>query len=352
VESADVEANKARPLLEAALAAEDAATTQLQLVEAEAGAAESMHTLGDQLDEACNEARGQVLDLERELQAAKAQQEELKEILEQNELALDGASKQDRMASFDLMTRSNSVTAAQKQKALDTLAAETAKLAATKAQLAAASQRVASLVGALQKQTLKAEEIADELRRELERYTTEMRLLRARMLQAREARTQAEDDRRAAERAATLAASHVKEAISELFSAVSALGDLLAKCSPSVAQEAEAKRQLLANTALKSSLHAGDGAALAAAAQTYLPYCSREVALVVQQTLGAVGAVEKMLQAALLSDHVPGLEQALQYADPKWNPSGVAACKARLEARLWEARLDDGEVRLQSDPPG
>ena len=556
VERADAEADKARPLLEAAQAAEDAAITQLQLAEAEAAAAEGMHTLGDQLDEACNEARGQLHDLERELQAAKAQQEGLKGILEQNKLTLEEAHTQDSVASFDLMTRSNSVTAAQKQKALDTLSVETAQLAATKAQLAAASQRVASLVGALQKQSLKAEELADELRRELERDTTEMRLRRARMLQAREARTQAEDDRRVAERTATLAASHVKEAIRELFSATSALGELLAKCSPSVAREAEAKRQLLANTALKSSLHAGDGAALAAAAQTYLPYCSREVALLVQQaldatllkllrtadgaalsaaapmsvhcspdvaqavqerlaavgemeeglqsalgsgdvnaiiaalqqhgeaiqwcprrvgeceakvlehalasrealrigswlqrierrlspaavasahdalrtiltadaalkrsigsgelftsalgellakcspsvareaeakrqllantalksslhagdgaalaaaaqtylpycsrevallvqqTLGAVDAVEKMLQAALMSDHVPRLEQALQYADPKWNPSGVAACKARLEARLWEARREDGAVRLQSD---
>ena len=349
VERADAEADKARPLLEAAQAAEDAAITQLQLAEAEAAAAEGMHTLGDQLDEACNEARGQLHDLERELQAAKAQQEGLKGILEQNKLTLEEALTQDSVASFDLMTRSNSVTAAQKQKALDTLSVETAQLAATKAQLAAASQRVASLVGALQKQSLKAEELADELRRELERDTTEMRLRRARMLQAREARTQAEDDRRVAERTATLAASHVKEAIRELFSAASALGELLAKCSPSVAREAEAKRQLLANTALKSSLHAGDGAALAAAAQTYLPYCSREVALLVQQTLGAVDAVEKMLQAALMSDHVPRLEQALQYADPKWNPSGVAACKARLEARLWEARREDGAVRLQSD---
>ena len=349
VERADAEADKARPLLEAAQAAEDAAITQLQLAEAEAAAAEGMHTLGDQLDEACNEARGQLHDLEREMQAAKAQQEGLKGILEQNKLTLEEAHTQDSVASFDLMTRSNSVTAAQKQKALDILSVETAQLAATKAQLAAASQRVASLVGALQKQSLKAEELADELRRELERDTTEMRLRRARMLQAREARTQAEDDRRVAERTATLAASHVKEAIRELFSAASALGELLAKCSPSVAREAEAKRQLLANTALKSSLHAGDGAALAAAAQTYLPYCSREVALLVQQTLGAVDAVEKMLQAALMSDHVPRLEQALQYADPKWNPSGVAACKARLEARLWEARREDGAVRLQSD---
>ena len=556
VERADAEADKARPLLEAAQAAEDAAITQLQLAEAEAAAAEGMHTLGDQLDEACNEARGQLHDLEREMQAAKAQQEGLKGILEQNKLTLEEALTQDSVASFDLMTRSNSVTAAQKQKALDILSVETAQLAATKAQLAAASERVASLVGALQKQSLKAEELADELRRELERDTTEMRLRRARMLQAREARTQAEDDRRVAERTATLAASHVKEAIRELFSATSALGELLAKCSPSVAREAEAKRQLLANTALKSSLHAGDGAALAAAAQTYLPYCSREVALMVQQaldatllkllrtadgaalsaaapmsvhcspdvaqavqerlaavgemeeglqsalgsgdvnaiiaalqqhgeaiqwcprrvgeceakvlehalasrealrigswlqrierrlspaavasahdalrtiltadaalkrsigsgelftsalgellakcspsvareaeakrqllantalksslhagdgaalaaaaqtylpycsrevallvqqTLGAVDAVEKMLQAALMSDHVPRLEQALQYADPKWNPSGVAACKARLEARLWEARREDGAVRLQSD---
>jgi len=99
-------------------------------------------------------------------EAAKAQEEELNEILKQNELALDEAHKQDSLASSDLMKRSNSVTAAQKQKALDTLSVETTKLAATKAQLAAASQRVNSLVGALEKQALMAEELADGIRRE------------------------------------------------------------------------------------------------------------------------------------------------------------------------------------------
>ena len=114
----------------------------------------------------------EIQDLEGELLAAKAQHEVLKGILEQNERALDEAHKQDSMASVDLMTRSNSVTAAQKQKALDTLSVEMTKLAATKAQLAAASQRVTSLLGVLSSvpmQKLRADELADELRRELAR---------------------------------------------------------------------------------------------------------------------------------------------------------------------------------------
>ena len=60
----------------------------------------------------------------------------------------------------------------EKQKALDTLSVEMTKLAATKAQLAAASQRVTSLVGVLSSvpmQKLRADELADELRRELAR---------------------------------------------------------------------------------------------------------------------------------------------------------------------------------------
>jgi hypothetical protein len=161
VESADVEANKARPLLEAALVAEDAATKQLQLAEAEAGAAESMHTLGDQLDEACNEARGQVLDLERELQAAKAQEAELKRIVEQEQQALDEAQKQaEKAKKWNLLSMG-----AQKQKALHAVAEQLTKQATDVAKAATATQRVTSLGVTLERQTRRR----DELQRELER---------------------------------------------------------------------------------------------------------------------------------------------------------------------------------------
>ena len=134
------------------------------------GGLEHTQTCREKLEEALRE----VHDLERELQAAKAQEAELKRIVEQDQYALEVAQNQADKANkkWSLFR-----TGAQKQKALDALAEQLTKQATDVAKAANASQRVTSLGVTLERQMLKREELQrverqmlqrEELQREVE----------------------------------------------------------------------------------------------------------------------------------------------------------------------------------------